>query len=171
MAWDLQTPRRLYTGKVGVSQTVSRNGRHSSRDLGVVRSLRRRGNFVLVIELDVDSELVRPGKAALVLVVAVAEIVAVAATDEGPAAGVIGNDGAAVRGPVQVGGVAAAAFVKEGSEGAVPHERVGGRHLGVVALALLDRRGLLGGGGESAVGQEAGGEDGGQLHGEGVVVL
>ena len=77
---------------------------------------------------------------------------AVAATDEGPAAGVIGNDGAAVRGPVQVGGVAAAAFVEEGSEGTVPHERIGGRHLGVVALALLDRRGLLGGGGKNAVG-------------------
>ena len=91
---------------------------------------------------------------------------AVAAVDKGPAVGAVAREGAAVRGPVEVGRVAVVPGRLEAHDAGVPHELVGGCHLGAVGLALLDLgSGRVGGGsGHDAVGHEASAEDGGELH-------
>lgn len=138
--------------------------------------LERNGENALSQEVIVDAELVGGGEAALSLVVAVAEVVALAARHEGVAGlvtsirilrytrvgpiktnRVVRGPRAVVRGPVQGGRIAVGATSLEGGQGNAKEELVRSRGLSRGQTGLPSSRGGHGSGEEES-------DDGGELH-------
>jgi len=120
---------------------------------------------ILLEELEINPLLVVRIEAALVLEVAVAEVVAPAGLEEAPAVGLVGRVGAAVRGPDEVVGVLVVAVADEVAQVAHEHIVVRVRGLESVALAGLESCSLDRGGRDDAAGEGEGSrEEGGELH-------